>query len=220
MTDFLSFIGAINAAPDDDTPRLVLADWLEENRQAERAEFIRLQVDLAKAETWKDRARFPLANRRVRQLVRQNKRQWCHPLMSPLTSQMRFEDGSHRVGGYWGESKNWGFVQFHRGIIERVGLPWEHWVQNVPAIVAATALRMVNFHTPPDLRILFDQRAGEVLYLLQIRKNRVRCRRGSDLGFYDVVRELLNAEYPDIDFVFPLDCDELERQLREVFQQS
>jgi uncharacterized protein (TIGR02996 family) len=30
--------------PGDDTPRLVLADWLEENGQAERARFIRAQI--------------------------------------------------------------------------------------------------------------------------------------------------------------------------------
>jgi uncharacterized protein (TIGR02996 family) len=34
--------------PSDDTPRLVYADWLEENDQPERAEFIRLQVELAR----------------------------------------------------------------------------------------------------------------------------------------------------------------------------
>lgn len=34
---------------DDDTPRLVLADWLEENGEPERAEFIRAQVAAAHA---------------------------------------------------------------------------------------------------------------------------------------------------------------------------
>jgi uncharacterized protein (TIGR02996 family) len=38
----------IGEHPDDDTPRLVYADWLEENGQPERAEFIRAQVELAK----------------------------------------------------------------------------------------------------------------------------------------------------------------------------
>ncbi len=32
---------------DDDTPRLIYADWLEENGQSERAEFIRIQCELA-----------------------------------------------------------------------------------------------------------------------------------------------------------------------------
>lgn len=37
----------IRALPNDDAPRLVYADWLEENGKAERAEFIRLQCALA-----------------------------------------------------------------------------------------------------------------------------------------------------------------------------
>jgi uncharacterized protein (TIGR02996 family) len=41
-----AFLRAILAAPDDDTPRLVYADWLEE-RGDPRGEFIRLQVALA-----------------------------------------------------------------------------------------------------------------------------------------------------------------------------
>jgi uncharacterized protein (TIGR02996 family) len=36
---------AVCANPADDTPRLVYADWLQENGQAERAEFIRLQCE-------------------------------------------------------------------------------------------------------------------------------------------------------------------------------
>jgi uncharacterized protein (TIGR02996 family) len=48
-TDQAAFLDAIRAEPADDTPRLVYADWLEEHGgQPERAEFIRVQVELAK----------------------------------------------------------------------------------------------------------------------------------------------------------------------------
>jgi uncharacterized protein (TIGR02996 family) len=40
---------AVCAAPHDDLPRLVYADWLEENGRAARAEFIRVQCRLANA---------------------------------------------------------------------------------------------------------------------------------------------------------------------------
>jgi uncharacterized protein (TIGR02996 family) len=43
MNDGDALLAAIIANPDDDTPRLVYADWLQENGQPERAEFIRLQ---------------------------------------------------------------------------------------------------------------------------------------------------------------------------------
>src|SRR5262249_28249310 len=42
------FWQSILADPDSDTPRLVYADWLEEQGEAERAEFIRVQIELAK----------------------------------------------------------------------------------------------------------------------------------------------------------------------------
>ena len=41
------FLRAICANPEDDTARLVYADWLDENGAPERAEFVRLQVALA-----------------------------------------------------------------------------------------------------------------------------------------------------------------------------
>jgi len=44
------FLSAILAAPDDDTPRLVLADWIDEQGEAARAEFIRLQIRIAALE--------------------------------------------------------------------------------------------------------------------------------------------------------------------------
>jgi uncharacterized protein (TIGR02996 family) len=43
-----AFLRAILAEPDDDTPRLVYADWLDEHGQGERAEFIRLQIERAR----------------------------------------------------------------------------------------------------------------------------------------------------------------------------
>lgn len=41
-----AFLNAIHANPDDDLVRLVYADWLDEQDQPERAEFIRVQVRL------------------------------------------------------------------------------------------------------------------------------------------------------------------------------
>jgi len=41
--DERALIQAIIAAPDDDLPRLVYADWLEEHGRPERAEFIRMR---------------------------------------------------------------------------------------------------------------------------------------------------------------------------------
>jgi uncharacterized protein (TIGR02996 family) len=46
MTHDEAFLADIRANPDDDGVRLIYADWLEENGQPQRAEFIRVQVEL------------------------------------------------------------------------------------------------------------------------------------------------------------------------------
>jgi uncharacterized protein (TIGR02996 family) len=46
--DRVAFLAAIRENPDDDLPRLIFADWLDEHDEPERAEFIRVQVELAR----------------------------------------------------------------------------------------------------------------------------------------------------------------------------
>jgi uncharacterized protein (TIGR02996 family) len=48
MSQQEGILAAIQEAPDDDTPRLVYADWLAEHGDPERAEFIRVQCELAR----------------------------------------------------------------------------------------------------------------------------------------------------------------------------
>jgi uncharacterized protein (TIGR02996 family) len=48
MADHTGFLQAICSHPDDDGHRLVYADWLEDNGEAERAAFIRLQCQFAR----------------------------------------------------------------------------------------------------------------------------------------------------------------------------
>lgn len=48
MTDRAALVAAICAEPGEDTPRLAYADWLEENGEGDRAEFVRVQVEKAK----------------------------------------------------------------------------------------------------------------------------------------------------------------------------
>ncbi len=43
-----AFLEAIIGRPDDDGPRLAYADWLDERGDAARAEFIRVQIALAR----------------------------------------------------------------------------------------------------------------------------------------------------------------------------
>ena len=52
MTDHDALVRAVCEFPDDDTPRLIYADFLEENGDAERAAFIRAQIHLARTPAW------------------------------------------------------------------------------------------------------------------------------------------------------------------------
>ena len=49
--DERALLAAIEANPADDVPRLVYADWLDEHGSGVRAEFVRLQCEIAKKET-------------------------------------------------------------------------------------------------------------------------------------------------------------------------
>lgn len=72
MTDADRFLVAIHAAPADDTPRLVFADWLDEHGQPDRAEFIRLQIGLSRGELG------PAAEARVHDLLVAHRPEWVH----------------------------------------------------------------------------------------------------------------------------------------------
>lgn len=50
--DEAALLKAVCAAPDDDLPRLVYADWCDEQGRHVRADFIRSQIELARLEKW------------------------------------------------------------------------------------------------------------------------------------------------------------------------
>ncbi|MCI0462657.1 MAG: TIGR02996 domain-containing protein [Gemmataceae bacterium] len=83
--------------PDDDAPRLVYADWLEEHGQTERADFIRAQSELATLPEDSPRRR-ELAFR-ARELLERHEQEWVEPLRPWV--------------------HDWHFV---RGFVEKVGL--------------------------------------------------------------------------------------------------
>lgn len=72
-----AFLAAIADRPDDDLPRLVYADWLDENGQPERAEFIRVQVEMAKLPP--SDPRLVTLKARERFLLREHKEEWLLP---------------------------------------------------------------------------------------------------------------------------------------------
>jgi len=92
-----AFLGDILECPEDDAPRLIYADWLEDEGEPERAEFIRLQCELASRARETDRP--ATARAREQELLSANGPAWAGPLAGLVRS-----------------------FEFRRGFIERVRL--------------------------------------------------------------------------------------------------
>ncbi|AMV30100.1 hypothetical protein VT84_37250 [Gemmata sp. SH-PL17] len=71
MSDELALLTAIFSHPNEDTPRLMFADWLDENGQPERAEFIRLQIKYHRGSDTN-----PQAHARLLHLLSVHERKW------------------------------------------------------------------------------------------------------------------------------------------------
>jgi uncharacterized protein (TIGR02996 family) len=93
-----ALLAGIRECPEDDIRRLVLADWLEDHDQPERAEFVRLQVRRARAE-----APFgecfsqigPLVTEREGALLAANRHEWLGELPGLVTERaIPIENGS------------------------------------------------------------------------------------------------------------------------------
>jgi uncharacterized protein (TIGR02996 family) len=92
VTDEKAFLQAVIADPDDDSPRLIYADWLDEQGQCERAEFIRVQIAVHGSCESDDPQRFAELRRRERRLLRRYAKLWFEPLR-PIAVNGNFNRG-------------------------------------------------------------------------------------------------------------------------------
>lgn len=105
MTPDNPFLQALLAEPDSDTLRLALADWLDEHDDAPRAEFVRVQIELARGGPSPERRReLEICQS---ELLRAHDTHWVAPLAAVLGLKQ----------GRWG-----GWV-FRRGFVEYFRLP-------------------------------------------------------------------------------------------------
>ena len=172
-----AFLQSIIAAPDDDAPRLVYADWLEEHGgEPERAEFIRVQCELARTKCYFDNGSdLPCGdfNKKF------SKEGWeCKSCQ--LIEALRRREGELWTGGTHNPvtlpdeiMRNWSYaisdlflsgrypaLVVRRGFIESVICTWFDWLTHAGAIRAATPLREVRLTTRPtveDLRTLYGR---------------------------------------------------------------
>jgi uncharacterized protein (TIGR02996 family) len=116
MTDADAFRRAIAAAPDDDTPRLVFADYLDEHGEPDRAEFVRVQCELAGSSGITE-VRCDALRRRERELLKAHAKDWLGDLgdWPPFYGEMK---------GYGWQGNNVAiFAEFRRGFVAAVSAP-------------------------------------------------------------------------------------------------
>jgi len=90
MTREGAFLADIAEHPDDDAPRLIYADWLEEHGNHARAEFIRTQVALARLTSDSPRRRQLAA--RARELLGKHGKKWAGAVR-PILEEWHFHRG-------------------------------------------------------------------------------------------------------------------------------
>jgi uncharacterized protein (TIGR02996 family) len=119
-----AFLAAILEAPDDDAPRLIYADWLDEQGESDRAEFIRLQVREARMAS--DDPERPGVHARAEYLGRIHHVEWANRLP-------QFE------GVHW--------EVFHRGffVAARFDHP-DHFFDHAEEVFAANPVQELRLH--------------------------------------------------------------------------
>jgi uncharacterized protein (TIGR02996 family) len=122
MTDLHALLAAMAADPTDDTVRLAYADFLEENGDADRADFVRVQVELSRGNV-NDPARRPLVVRHVAYL---------RDFVPRWRAELPELDGIE-----WGD--------FNRGLVEEVQAATEAAiVKHAKAIFAQPAVHIIR----------------------------------------------------------------------------
>lgn len=127
MTDGDALKRAVIANPDDDTPRLIYADWLDENRQPDRAAFIRAQIEAARAEPFGSQAR--TAETKANLLLERHRLNWTQHLY-----------------GHFLQSPG-----FHRGFIDHLAVEPTAFVAATAMIFAAEPIRSLQIIRSGDI---------------------------------------------------------------------
>ncbi|MCI0461359.1 MAG: TIGR02996 domain-containing protein [Gemmataceae bacterium] len=106
MTDDEALLRSVFKAPDNDGPRLAYADWLEEHGENERAELIRVQIELCRCP--EDDPRHDALEARAEALTKAHASAWLRPLREALD-----RPRCSQLGRGW---------KFHRGFLAELDI--------------------------------------------------------------------------------------------------
>jgi uncharacterized protein (TIGR02996 family) len=262
MSEHDALLAAICAEPKEDTPRLVYADWLDENagtvpcptcnRQGrtpgrqpwvafsqcsacdgstcvsdgrkERAEFIRVQVELARLpETDEEYNALGHAGRvmdvmdrqrelrrREGELLRAHDDDWLPEWINGGTTDVSVVEGRVEL------LETAAFAMFSRGFISRITCSWTDWLAHADAIRAAQPVERVKLTTIVEFEIRRGDGAaftshGRNQYVFRASLSgpgrKVHTLRQDDGDTTDYRIRVLQAEWPGIAFELPAELE-------------
>jgi uncharacterized protein (TIGR02996 family) len=183
MTDIDTLLQAVIDRPDDDGPRLLYADYLDEHGNADRAEYIRAAC--AYETLPEGTARRAELQARATVLLRQHQDKWLQPirdLFPPLG----------RTFGWFGRQRDPFFhYRFRRGFVEELGLRTEQFLDHAAQLGAAAPLRILKLkfdpESTPSLREM-QRRLTECPYLRQLNGLEIRSRYLDPTGLLQLLR--------------------------------
>jgi uncharacterized protein (TIGR02996 family) len=144
MTHADAFLQAILDAPDDDAPRLLFADWLEEYGDSDRAEFIRIQVALA----WPSSGLAPALWSRQRELLDRHGQEWSAPARAVAASCAFARGFIEEIEAEASAFLDGAAELFRQAPVRRVRLHWERGpllaASHIPRLADCTSLKRLN----------------------------------------------------------------------------
>jgi uncharacterized protein (TIGR02996 family) len=189
VTDEEALLRAVIADPDDDAPRLIYADWLDEHGDSDRAEFIRLQCAIAERAPHGDRPHDLF--RRERELLAAHESEWSYPVGRLFRDSSLVLTGRAEVGA------------FRRGFIYRVVCDASVLLDCAEELFAATPLEHLRLRDARGVaRELFRLPLLSRLHALDLSYNRLgddevyqlaRCPHLKNLTFLDLAANSFEA---------------------------
>lgn len=187
--DHHAFIAAIRADHDNDSPRLIYADWLDEHGEPERAEFIRLQILKVTDPNWHGFLCLP--EHRCKNCRRIIKLESCD-----------FTREEKIFGNRGTTERHWKFV---RGFVDFILCASADLV-NLDAILLDNPVREVTLTTWPALRIWSSRIAGELVYYASERGENLdddQTLLGVNGSAENAVKNWLETRWEGIKFTLP-----------------
>lgn len=141
--DEQAFIAAIRAAPADDVPRLVYADWLEEHDRGDRAELIRVGCEVEARDRRLAKDGRPVGDRDRRVEALRDRERWL--LQNDSVRREALGPAFHG----WLTPATRGRATFRRGFVEELTLSAADWLAHGDAITQSHPVRAVRLTSRP-----------------------------------------------------------------------